>query len=378
MNKGSRFILNTSLAVLRGIYAPMKRRPIRKKTTIISRQSDEPSMDIALLADYLRQNHPDMELKVMCHMLEGRGKLGYVFHMLRQMWNMSNSPVVVLDGYCIAACVLDHRRETEIVQMWHALTAVKKFGYQTVGRVSGRTSEIAEIMRMHCNYDHILCPGSETGKLFCEAFRARQEQLLPLGLPRIDRILNPEKKTVSLREEYGIPADKEVLLYAPTFRRNDSVRPGNLLSVIDPDRFVLVVCLHPLDEDTYAFVQEPDSPLRVIIERRYSTYDWLAECDRIITDYSALGVEAALTGKPVCFYVYDIEEYGEKTGLNIDPRVQIPQATALTGGQLAELLRRPYDREGLQAFRDKYVEIDTNNCTERLGEYIYGMAEEAL
>lgn len=377
MNKGPRTILNAGLAVLRGIYAPMKGRQLRNKTTIISRQSDEPSMDIALLADYLRRNHPDMEVKVLCHMLEGRSRLGYAFHMLRQMWHMGNSPVVVLDGYCIAACVLDHRPETEIVQMWHALTAVKKFGYQSIGRSTGRSEEIADIMRMHRNYDHILCPGGETGRLFCEAFHAGREQLVPLGLPRIDRILEPPEKGAGLREEYGVPEGREVLLYAPTFRRGGSVMPGDLLSVIDPERFALVVCLHPLDEDVSAFRQEADSPLQVIIDRRHTTYDWLAECDRIITDYSALGLEAALTDKPVYFYVYDIEDYAKSTGLNIDPREEIPQATAVTAGQLAELLDQPYDREGLRAFRDKYVEINTSNCTEKLGEYIYGLAEKA-
>ena len=116
--------------------------------------------------------------------------------------------------------------------------------------------------------------------------------------------------------------------------------------------------------------------LRIIVEEKYTSYDWLHACDRIVTDYSALGLEAALTGKPVYWYLYDLEEYKRAVGLNIDPMEEIPEASAADGAALGELLARPYDYGALNRFRDTYIDIETEGCTEKLGEHIYGIAEK--
>ncbi len=50
-----RFILKAAIGILRAVYAPMKLRPAKNKITIISRQSNRPTMDIALLCDYLKK-----------------------------------------------------------------------------------------------------------------------------------------------------------------------------------------------------------------------------------------------------------------------------------------------------------------------------------
>ena len=402
-----RAILKTGLVILRGIYGPMKLQPVRHKVTIISRQSDRPTTDIALLDDYLRKAHPDLQVVTLCRTLEGGSSIGYAFHMLRQMWHMASSSVVLIDGYCIAVSVLRHRPQTRVVQMWHALAAVKKFGWQAVGRPGGRSPEIAKIMNMHGNYDRILCPSMQVGRDFARAFGAGEEKLVLLGLPRIDGIMAGDEPLRSrLREEYRIPEDREILLYVPTFRPGERIPVRDLIGAVDPERFVLVIRLHPLygemeeipgagemeeipgtgeqggPEDPPAVGEGTGQtcgaePLRVIADENYSSYDWLHACDRVITDYSALSVEASLTGKPLYFYVYDIDRYEGQVGLNVDPREEMPKATARTGGELERILAADYDDGQRERFRNRYVTVDTDHCTEKLGEYIYGMGKEA-
>ena len=67
------------------------------------------------------------------------------------------------------------------------------------------------------------------------------------------------------------------------------------------------------------------------------TFDWLGRCDRVITDYSAVAVESLVTEKPLYFYVYDIDEYEEKVGLNVNPVVEMPSISARTGNELRAL-----------------------------------------
>ena len=49
------------------------------------------------------------------------------------------------------------KRDQTIVQIWHALGAVKQFSYQCLDRPGGQTSALARAMDMHRNYDYVLC-----------------------------------------------------------------------------------------------------------------------------------------------------------------------------------------------------------------------------
>ena len=368
-------IVKAGLVGLRSIYGCMKLRPCKPRVTIISRQSNTPSVDIALLADYLTQHHPDLQVKVMCRAMEKTNKIIYCGHMLRQMWNLSVSPVVIADGYCIAVSVLNHRRETKVIQMWHALAAVKQFGYQTVGKPGGRSRQIARLLCMHRNYDYILCPGKEVSRQFQAAFGAEEEQMLYMGLPRIDK-LTYQVENGPLRAHFGIRREKEILLYIPTFRRGEEVPLDDLVKAVDLSRFTLVIRLHPLEEISQRQREALAGKEGVILDTAHSSYEWLQECDRIITDYSALGIEATLTGKPLYFYLYDLDKYQRSVGLNIDLLSEMPTATAVTSEELGEALSRSYDYEMLRRFRDRYISVDTDHCTQRLGEFVYGIVKK--
>ena len=45
-----RLLLTIAAGFLRLIYIPIRKRPTQRKVTIISRQSDNPSLDIRMLA----------------------------------------------------------------------------------------------------------------------------------------------------------------------------------------------------------------------------------------------------------------------------------------------------------------------------------------
>jgi hypothetical protein len=40
--------------------------------------------------------------------------------------------------------------------MWHALAAIKKFGYQTIGYPDGLKPKIAKVLCMHKNYHYLI------------------------------------------------------------------------------------------------------------------------------------------------------------------------------------------------------------------------------
>ena len=347
------------------------------RVTIISRESDSRTLDVGRLeAELLSRG---LEVKVLSRLLTkdlSAKMLSYGAEVLKQEAAILGSDVVVLDTYCIPASMLPHRRRTKIVQMWHALAAVKKFGWQTVGLKDGSSARTASLMRMHRGYDHVVCASDITAEHFCEAFRTDKSRIAKYGLPRIDYIKSvsrgerrEEMRSKILRRYPQLGTeDKRTVLYVPTFRRNTELDLTGLIESIDKEKFDLVIKLHPL----YRHVKnEAEDREGVIFDDEFSSFDWLSAADIIISDYSSLVVESTAADRPLYLYTYDMDEYRGSTGLNMDfEKEPIADYVFSDAAELAKALEEPYDMEKLRAFRERYIDIDTGNCTSDLADFI--------
>ena len=354
------------------------------KITIISRESDNRTLDIAMLeAELLRRG---MNVRVLSRLLtkdKSLKMLGYAGHVLKQEAAILDSDVVVLDTYCIPASMLPHRKGTKIVQMWHALGAVKKFGWQTVGKGGGSSERTARLMKMHHGYDHVISASDITAEYFCEAFRTNSSRIVKQGLPRIDYIksVSSGDRKEDMRKKIfsaypGLRSDyKKIVLYAPTFRRGKAVDIESLAKKIDSECNTLVVKLHPL------YRGDAEAVDGVIYDETFSSYDWLSAADAVISDYSSFVIEAALADKPLYLYTYDLEEYAEDTGLNMEfGKEPISKYVFIDAAELAKQLDKEYDFDALRRFRERYIDIDTggtdsNYCTAKLADFIESMIE---
>lgn len=354
------------------------------KVVIISRESDEPTVDIAMLDEELRSR--GIETEVMTKLFtkdKSAGDLaGYLGTVAKQEAAILKSDVVVLDTYNIPVSMLPRIGRTKVIQMWHALSAVKKFGWQTVGSEDGASERTATLMRMHKGYDYVLAPSDATADIFAEAFRTERSKIIKLGLPRIDYINsavrgNARFKTFgamyALYPELAKSNEKKIVLYAPTFRRDEMPDIKGLATALDPQKYVLIVSLHPL----YRTEEELPQADNIIYEENISSFDLLGVADIIISDYSSMVVESTLADKPLYLYTYDIDQYRETTGLNMDFASEaIGKYVFRDAALLAMALGEPYDMEALRAFRNKYIEVDTDNCTGQLADFIESLLPE--
>ena len=354
----------------------------QKRVTIISRESDSRTLDVAMLeAELLKRG---IEVKVLSKLLtkdKSLKALGYAGHVLKQEAAILASDVVVLDTYIIPASMLPHRKGTKIVQMWHALGAIKKFGWQTVGKEGGSSEKTARLMKMHNGYDYVVCASTLTAEHFSEAFKTDKSKIVKYGLPRIDYI----KSVVSgdrhnetleriLKVYPQLKNDRKTVLYAPTFRRGKTVDVQKLIDALGPDKYNIVVKLHPLYRGEVAKTTgESDT---VIFDEAFSSNDWLAKADIIISDYSSFVIESSLADKPLYIYAYDLDDYEINTGLNIDFESEpIAPYVFRDAASLAEAIgKNGYDLAALHAFRGRYIDIDTDNCTSALADFIVSLA----
>lgn len=363
MFKIKKLVIKIAIGVLNIIYLPFKLLKTKNKITYISRQSDTPSIDFKLLYSNMQQDSSLTQVMLTKKVGKGLwGKLNYALHTFVQMYHIATSKVVVIDTYIIPISVLKHKRELKVIQIWHALGAIKRFGYQIIGKKEGSSKTLAEAMKMHNNYDVITCASSITAEFFAEAFKTDRDKIKIVGMPRVDDILGENANEQILKENRQYK-NKPTILYIPTFRKNGSVDLKDILSTIDTNKYNLIIKLHPLDK--------AEVPEQYVAKGNFSTYDLMKFADYIITDYSATAIEASLLQKPLFLYVYDIDTYNQTRGLNVQLTQELKDSTFKNIKDILQVIENDsYNYNELKLFRDKYVETHGINNTDSVCKII--------
>lgn len=359
------------------VYFFIKFFPIQKnKITMLSRQSNDINIDFEMLLDEFSNQDKNIKVKVLCKEVPKNiiGRIKYCFFLIICLYHISTSKVCIIDGYSIPISCLKHKKDLKIIQIWHSLGAIKQFGKQVIDKKEGSKSEISKIMKMHQNYDYVLCASDATREFYKQGFGVDESKILKLGMPRIDYLLGKDekinKKIENLYKDYPNLKEKKTILYVPTFRQGKSVHIYDLINSVNTDEYNLIIKLHPLDKTIV------DS--KYTINNKYSTFDLLKIADYVITDYSALSLETSiLDNKQLYFYLYDIEDYKIDRGLNVNLRKEMPNYTFSNVDDIIKNIQEDnYNFEELKKFRDKYVQtVDTNN-SKRIVEFTKKLMEE--
>jgi len=365
------FLLKVLHTILSSLF------PRKRQIILLSRQSNHASLDFSLLKDCLKKHMPDWDIAESFH---SRQTLPSI---VRDVFLVATSRVCILDGYSPAVSIPKIGHELLVIQLWHALGAIKRFGWQAVGLKSGRPENMAKSLSMHANYSAVIAAGEGCIPAYMEAFRCSHKAVVALGLPRMDYLLDLNKPALhspdvdSLLKDSGQTAEKTSILYVPTFRerQNDAVAIETCLTqlttFLPTDRYSLIVSTHPFSSDFKVI----DNHNRGISSPQIQSIDLLHHVDYVITDYSAITFEAALVQKKVLFYVPDIDTYRATPGLNIDveeefPLISFRSAEALARFVNQDLIDDSYRSSGFWEYCDNYLIKNPSGSTERIVRYI--------
>ena len=359
------------------VYAPMKMLPTQKgKVLFCSRMSNSLPLDYRLIQEALDKYNSgcdDPGEKVsyvsILHRI-GSGPLEMIKfggNTLRSMYHLATAQVCVLDSYWPAVSILKHKKDLKVVQIWHAIGKLKKTGKIAAGEKGGRDKDTAELLNMHANNDCIIAGSSVWNKNYCESFGCSEDILYNYGLPRIDYLINTEEEN---RKKFfdGHPelADKPILLYAPTFRRGMESRWADIIDAVDADRYHLIIKNHPTQKIEG---KRPEKNVHYFDD--ISSMELLAVADYVITDYSAISLEAAVLKKKTLFWVYDFEEYIKNNGLNIDLFEAVPGHISRDINELMKVIDEDrYDMSVLEHFRKTYLPDDLGTSTQKITDLI--------
>lgn len=360
-------ILFTILKIgLRVLYAPLKLLKTKNQVVYLSRQSDSKSLDMELLERAIADESSSIKQIFRVRMIhDGLGeKIKYCFAVLGDMYYLATSKVAIIDTYSITVSCLKHKKSLKVIQMWHALGATKKFGWQAIGTKEGRDEKVCKAMNMHKNYDFVLAPSGATAKFYMQAFNVEQSQIAVCPLPRVDFITNGVAKNNEFFSLNPGFAHKKLVLYVPTFRDREAYVAQMLKTAFeDKDEYQLIISQHPLSKTPADEKYTPNG--------NFTTYDLMKLVDVIITDYSACAFEASLLMKPLYFFVPDYDEYMQDRGINVDLFDEMPNAVFKEADALVKSLdANDYDTNKLFEFKEKYVDNSNSSCAQTLARFV--------
>lgn len=358
--------------ILEILYIPLKLLPTRRKITFISRQSNKESVDIAMLKKAIKNNISGCEVVTLMKTLDTGvlNKILYGFHMIKQMYHIATSQIVILDTYCMVVSLLHHKKSLIVIQMWHALGLMKKAGYSILDKPEGRSSSLATAMKLHKNYDVIFASSDKCRKAMGQVFGYPISNVYTFPLPRVDLLRNIDfiKKTRNtIVKKYPILKEKKTIVYAPTYRKDEKFmerQVERLTHQFPFEEYNLICNFHPLS-------QMKISDKRVIVDKTFTTIELLTVADFVISDYSSIIYEAAIMEKPIIFFAFDLDEYMTDREFFIDYESEVPGPVCRNVQELMCAVRYyQYDKDQIRSFAEKYVSLSSKDCTDDITRFL--------
>jgi len=202
-------------------------------------------------------------------------------------------------------------KKTIYLNTWHG-TGPKKGGNAVKGRSDYDFS----------NVDIFCCDGQYTHDVFMKWWNVKENSMLWSGRPREDELLRFTcNDKIRIREQLGIPSDKKVILYMPTWRENANTDLNySLWKQHLSDRYVMIIRAHHFSK-SLSIVNDDF----IIDGTNYSNVNELyLVADILISDYSSAFFDFGLLNKPMFCYAYDYDEYKKNYGLFMDLEDEFP------------------------------------------------------
>lgn len=242
------------------------------------------------------------------------------------------------------------KREGQIyVQTWHG-TPLKRIGFDIEQvRFASGNAYLDHLAKDVAKWDLLLSPNSFSTDILAHAFRYEGE-VLESGYPRNDLLFAPdaEERVPQIRALLGIPADKRVILYAPTWRDDQFYGGGRYrfnvrLDVerareeLGEDHVLLIRGHHLMADD----VREPGlDEFAVNVTGYPEITDLYLISDVLVTDYSSAMFDFACTRRPIVYFTYDLAEYrDELRGFYFDLEAEAPGPLLSTSDEVIAAIR---------------------------------------
>ena len=305
-----------------------------------------------------------------------RFSLKYFYYLARAKYWVSNSRLPIY---------LKKRKENVYLQTWHG-TPLKRLVFDMDEVFSADPNYKKNFYDQSRRWDYLSSPNAYSTEIFRRAFKYDKE-MLEYGYPRNDILYNKDNKKdiKKLKKKMNLPLDKKVILYAPTWRDDDYFSRGkynfeleldlNKLQKRLGDEYVIILRMH------YFIANKLNIEKFKGFAFDYSTYDDIAELylvsDILITDYSSVFFDYANLKRPILFFTYDIEKYGEQLrGFYLDMEKDLPGPLLMTSDEVIDSLDNIEEvannySEKYEDFYKKFCKWDDGNASKKTVQAVF-------
>lgn len=265
------------------------------------------------------------------------------------------------------------RKGQYYIQTWHSSLRLKRVEMDALESLHPAYIKQAKQDAAAC--DLLLSGCTFSTQIFQRAFWYAGE-IASFGTPRNDLLLRPDPgKRHDILQQLGIPKHHQIALYAPTFRK------GNSLTAYQLDYQELRLALERKFGGSWTVVTRFHPHLIPQISKLVqvgetidaTTYDDIQELlfasDVLVTDYSSLMFDFALTKRPCFLYMPDLQQY-----------VQQDRSLYFKLSELPFPQARDHDmlRQQIQTFQHTFYQRKIAAFQKRIGSFESGSASEQL
>lgn len=359
------------------VYRLAARRPASEQHALFVEETKENVPDsFRLVIDELKKRGITCEFISLGHYQVST--LDYYLRCIDMVRRVARTSLVFLNDASAPISCLPMRRQTKVIQLWHACGAFKKFGMSTADKTFGDSRSDKLRHPYYENLSLVTVSSPEVVWAYEEAMALEDRGIVrPLGVSRTDVFYDKkasEAAKVQIEKAFSPAKGKKILLYAPTFRGqlDDAHAPDaldlNYLKEHIGNGWVVLVKHHPFVKkrppipagcEAFAFDVSDLLPIE----------SCLCGADACITDYSSVVFEYSLLRRPIAFFAFDKADYEDWRGFYYDYDEMTPGPVLYTSAEVARWvasLNDGFDTSEVDAFRDRFMSSCDGVATKRI------------
>jgi CDP-glycerol glycerophosphotransferase (TagB/SpsB family) len=363
--------------IMKVLYKLTKYRKIKNnRIVLMSERRDDLTGNFEYVYDILKE---DNDLEIIQFFRNKPIKNFTIKEMIRYSNLIATSKVILLDDFYPIIHNFILKKDTKLIQLWHAVGAFKTFGFSRMGKIGGTPQKSPN----HRNYNYAIVSSNEIKDFYAEGFGLSNEKILATGIPRTDVLFNEEYKNLikeKLYNEFPSIKEKKVILFCPTFRgmgKNDAFYPMVKFnpekfvdSLTNSDEYILIIKHHPFVKEKIKISKSYKNKILDLSE--YSEInDLLFITNILITDYSSVIFESSILDIPMLFYSYDLEEYIRDRDFYYDFRAFVPGKIISSFEELIEAINnQDFHSYKVSTFKNRFFNDFDGRSSERVVELI--------
>lgn len=360
----------------------MLNSPVNDKKILFKSFQGEYACNPKYLCEYVMKRYPDYEIVWVHNSEQNGGKSDETFpegvrvvenETLSFYRELASSKYIIINSYLTRyRKVKVHLKKNQVlVETWHGSLGIKK------PIRANEDKYWLSVMRHTAKMTKYAISNSTFETMVYKDTFWKDSQIVELGHPRNDILFRVEEHASIKRkvyERYGIPIDKKLVLYAPTYRipynaENYDIDIPSIIRALEKKwggDWVFGVRLHPTIKQYSDSVLQRSANNLVDLTYYVDIQEILVAADAAISDYSSWMFDFIFLGKPCFIFARDVDRYMQTRGLYY-PLEETPFDIAKNNTELCSNIEsfsmEEYNKK-TQIFLQKKGSVERGNASE--------------